>query len=141
MFVRFIIYGLVGLSLEVAFTAINSLFTVGDKNLSGFSSLWMIPVYGLGVVFEKVHLKMDAAKIHWFHRGVIWMILIWAVEYAVGTMYKNILGISPWTYDGKYAVDGLVRLDYGPLWFICGLFFEKLHDILVFVQWAVRRTR
>ena len=34
--------------------------------------------------------------------------------------------MCPWDYsDAKYNIDGLVRLDFAPAWFILGLVFEK----------------
>lgn len=58
------------------------------------------------------------------------MVLIWAIEYATGFALREFLGVTPWYYDGKFAIDGLVRLDYAPAWFVAGLLFEKVHNIL-----------
>ena len=31
----------------------------------------------------------------------------------------------------RFSIRGLIRLDYAPAWFVLGLFFERLHRILV----------
>ena len=58
------------------------------------------------------------------------MIIIWGMEYTSGLLFQTTIGISPWYYSGPFAVDNLVRLDYGPAWFIAGLLFERVHNAL-----------
>ena len=56
---------------------------------------------------------------------------ILAVEYASGRLLRRVVGRAPWDYgDARLAVDGLVRLDYLPLWAAFGLGLERLHDLL-----------
>lgn len=129
MFKRFLIYGLLGWNIEVLWTGLYSL-VLGDVNLQGSTSLWMFLIYGSAVfVLEPVHDRIRNWR--WPIRGLIWVVLIWAMEYATGFVLREFLGVTPWYYDGKYAIDGLVRLDYAPAWFIVGLLFEKVHDTLL----------
>ena len=58
------------------------------------------------------------------------MILIFAIEYSSGWLIRNITGVVPWSYNGIFSVDHLIRLDYGPAWFAVGLIFERVHDFL-----------
>lgn len=51
---------------------------------------------------------------------------IFLAEYLSGTILKY-FGICPWDYsDAALNVGGVIRLDYGPLWFGLGLFYESL---------------
>ncbi|MGL6217488.1 MAG: putative ABC transporter permease, partial [Lacrimispora sphenoides] len=36
-------------------------------------------------------------------------------------------GMCPWDYTGRNSnIDGLIRLDFAPLWFATGLLFEQI---------------
>ena len=53
------------------------------------------------------------------------------VEYASGRLLRRLVGRVPWDYgDARFGVDGLVRLDYVPLWAAFGLGLERFHDLL-----------
>jgi hypothetical protein len=52
------------------------------------------------------------------------------VEYSTGGIY-SLLGICPWNYTGAlYSINGLIRLDYAPLWAVAGVMFERLYFVL-----------
>ena len=53
MLFRFVLYGLLGWGLEILWTGINSVRN-GDRTLRGTSSLWMFPIYGMGVLLEPI---------------------------------------------------------------------------------------
>lgn len=127
---RFFIYGLLGWGLEVFWTGLISLMK-GDHRLRGQTYLWMFPIYGLAILFEPVHNKIRSLS--WFIRGLIWLVLIWTVEYISGGFIRMVTGSIPWDYTGTspWQISGLIRLDMAPLWFIAGLFFERVHDFLV----------
>lgn len=127
MLMRYIIYGLLGWNMEIIWTGLTS-FHKGNFNLIGHTSIWMFFIYGLAFLLEPVHHWI--AHLHWFIRGCIWMVLIFAIEFVTGYLLR-IMGISAWVYDGKFSILGLIRLDYAPLWFVVGLFFEKLHFLLL----------
>lgn len=125
---RFVIYGLLGLIMEMAWTGLGSLLA-GDIRLRSFSSLWMFAIYGLAVFLEPVHKRIRPWP--WYFRGLLWTIVIFGIEYTSGGLLRAITGASPWSYAGKpYNIDGLIRLDYAPAWFAAGLFFERAHDWL-----------
>ncbi len=70
----------------------------------------------------------------WPLRGLLWAALCFALEYAVGWALRRVTGRCPWDYSyARWSVDGLIRLDYLPLWFCLGLVMERLHDALVAV--------
>jgi uncharacterized membrane protein len=125
---RFLIYGAAGLLLEILWTSIGSAIR-GDVRLVGRTYLWMFLIYGLAVAFEPVHRWIR----HWPTpiRGLIWVALIFFLEYGAGAFIRLISGRCPWDYSGSpWNIGGLIRLDYAPAWFIAGLIFERFHDSL-----------
>ena len=124
---KFIIYGVAGWGMEVLWTGIFSMFT-GDTTLSGFTTLWMFPIYGCAVFLEHIHDIIR--KWPFYIRGLLWVLIIYGIEYTSGLLLSRILGIYPWHYEGVLAIDGFVRLDYAPAWFVAGIFFERMHDFL-----------
>jgi len=124
---RYIIYGLIGWNVEVIWTGLWALVH-GDMHLSGATNLWMFFIYGLAVFLEPVHEIIK--KWRWPLRGIIWVMIIWGIEYSTGLILSLTLGFIPWEYDGVFAIDGLIRLDFAPAWFIAGLLFEKVHTIM-----------
>jgi uncharacterized membrane protein len=121
---RFFIYGIAGWGMEIVWTGLESLLT-GDLTLGGFTNLWMFFIYGSAVFLEPIHDTIRSWP--WIVRGVMWTIIIWGIEYTSGLILVSILGIYPWRYNSIFAIDGLVRLDFGPAWFMAGLIFEQLH--------------
>lgn len=129
MIFRFLIYGLLGWGLEVFWTGLES-GLAGDPRLRSTTYLWMFPIYGLAVFLEPVHDRIR--NWNWFFRGLVWVIIIWAIEYGAGGTIRLLTGYSPWDYTGKtpWQIDGLIRLDMAPLWFVTGFLFERAHDFL-----------
>ncbi len=124
---KFIIYGLLGWSMEIIWTGLGSLIG-GDLRLHAFTNLWMFFIYGMAVFLEPIHHIIGGWN--WFCRGVIWVVLIWGIEYSTGLLLKNILGVYPWYYASPFAIENLVRLDYAPAWFAAGMIFERVHKTL-----------
>jgi len=120
---NFILCGLTGWCIEVAFTSVAAIGKK-DKKLMGKTSAWMFPIYGMAA-----GIGMVAPKIaHWstLRRGLLYGVAIMTGEYISGSILKA-LDICPWNYDGcKYSIKGIVRLDFLPFWMIAGLLYEKL---------------
>ncbi len=129
MWQRFVFYGFLGWITELIWTGLGSLLT-GDWTLSGHSYLWMFPIYGCAVFFEPVYSYIR--EYHWYVRGIIWLFLIWVIEYFSGWVIMQLIGTVPWNYASKtpYQINGLIRLDYAPVWFAGGLIWEKIHNYL-----------
>lgn len=113
--------------MEVFWTGLGSLLQ-GDATLMSFTNLWMFFIYGSAVFLEPIHDIIAGWR--WPVRGIIWVILIWGIEYTSGMVLYNLLGIRAWVYTGPFAIEGLVKLDYAPAWFIAGLIFERIHYTL-----------
>lgn len=122
--------------MEVMFTSVDSIMR-HDWRLVGRTSLLMFPIYGCGALLGPIGRaidkwvnpgklpeagKRDLAVRH----GMVYMVLIFAVEYASGAWLRS-MGMCPWDYTGRGAsIDGLIRLDFAPLWFAAGLLFEQI---------------
>lgn len=136
---RFFIYGLLGFCIEVLWTGLGSLLN-GDIKLTGWTYIWMFPIYGLALFLEPIHNKIR--HLNFFTRGVIYTLLIFTIEFITGTLLKKILGVCPWNYYGKpLSICGLITLSYAPAWFIAGMFFERVHDLLISIQYALNKPR
>lgn len=120
---NFIICGLTGWCIEVAFTSVGAALKK-DKKLTGKSSAWMFPIYGMAAAIGEVAPKIS----HWpvVARGALYGGAIMAGEYISGSILKK-MDVCPWNYgDSKYSINGIVRLDYFPLWAMAGLLYEKI---------------
>lgn len=129
---RFIIYGLLGFCIEVLWTGLGSLFR-GDIKLTGFTYIWMFPIYGLALFLEPIHDKVR--HLPFYIRGGIYTVLIFIVEFSTGMILRKVLGVCPWNYTTQpLSICGLITLSYAPAWFVAGMFFERIHDTLIKIQ-------
>ena len=124
-----------GWCLEVLFTSAESMM-LHDWRLMGKTSLLMFPIYGMGALLAPIGrgvdrwLQVDQTPLRLQDRvmrhGVLYMVLIFTAEYCSGAWLKA-RGICPWDYTGRHSnINGLIRLDFAPLWFLTGLLFEQL---------------
>ena len=120
---RFILCGLLGWCLEIFWTGLKSLQRRQMK-LMGHSSIWMFPIYGMAFLLAPLSRRLSGRSI-WF-RGCVYTGAIFLTEYVSGSFLKK-LGVCPWDYShAKWNVNGVIRLDYAPVWFLTGLLYEKL---------------
>ena len=123
---NFIICGLTGWCIEIFFTAITAKDFKGkhNKKLEGHSSIWMFPIYGLASAIGDVYPRI--AKWPRLARAFLYGVCFFIVEFISGKALTR-MGVCPWSYDGcRYSVDGVIRLDYFPLWMIAGMFYEGI---------------
>lgn len=119
---RFIECGMYGWCMEILWTGLHS-FLKNDPKLRGFSSLRMFPIYGMASLITPLSRLLK--KCRTFTRGIIYMLCIFTVEYTSG-MYLKKHDSCPWDYSNSpWHINGVIRLDYAPLWFLAGLFFER----------------
>ena len=120
---RFLAYGLAGWTVD-------SLFVWAHTGRRRPSGLLNVPVYGLAQpLFEPVHDLMRRRPL--VLRAAVYGAGALGVEYASGRLLRRLVGSVPWDYgDTRFGIDGLVRLDYLPLWAAYGLGLERLHDLL-----------
>lgn len=123
-FRHFIICGILGWCLEILFTSFHS-FRRKDFRLTGNTSMWMFPIYGLGAFLAPVcYLVRNRNMIF---RGSLYALLIFLGEYLTGTLLQR-RELCPWDYSrSRWNIGNVIRLDYLPVWFLTGLFFEQYH--------------
>ena len=115
-------YGLIGLMLEIAWTAFCSMLK-GDMSLRAHTSLIMLPIYGMVLFLEPMFCALRGVRLPALIRGLCYAVMIFAFEYLSGRMLM-LIGICPWHYYGRFNIDGVIRLDYLPLWVFAGLMYE-----------------
>lgn len=116
--------GLSGWCFEIIFTALGS-FRNRDLTLMGKTSLWMFPIYGSAALLKPVFKLLKGKNI--FQRGLTYMSLIFSAEFISGILLRS-RNLCPWDYSrSKWNICQVIRLDYAPLWFFTGLFFEQIN--------------
>ena len=110
---HFFLCGVTGWCLEVIFTSTESILA-HDWRLMGHRWIGDGPL----------------SPGDWIIRhGLLYMVLIFTAEYLSGAFLQS-KGICPWDYTGyQTSVNGLIRLDFAPLWFLAGLLFERISMI------------
>jgi uncharacterized membrane protein len=137
LFARFVIYGLVGWCIECIFTSVVDLASgVGDLRLMGYSYLWMHPIWGTGLLLgERLVGVLRRAGINRVTRSFIGMGVCFSVEYVMGAALVGLIGRCPWDYSAAaLSVDGLIRLDYAPFWWLCAFCVEPLFNLVLRVR-------
>ena len=87
----------------------------------------MFPIYGMAAVIPPVYKHIH--KLPAIFRGSIYSAGIFVCEYLTGTFLKR-KGICPWDYsNAKTNINGVIRLDYAPLWMMAGLLFERVTTV------------
>ena len=121
MIIRFAIFGIIGWSMEVLWTGLGSLIR-RDFRATSTTSIWMFFVYGSAAFFTPLIELIYPLPM--LLRGGIYALCIFVVEYIVGMAMRR-FDVCPWDYStSKYSVQGIIRLDYAPVWFGVGLIFE-----------------
>ena len=120
---NFIHCGILGWCLEITFTALNS-FRRREFTLSGNTSVWMFPIYGMAAFLAPVCRMVK--KYHFLARGFLYALFIFAGEFITGSLLMR-RELCPWNYErSRWNLARVIRLDYAPCWFIAGLLFERL---------------
>ena len=130
---NFLLCGSLGWCLEVFWTGLHSLLN-GQPTMMGQTSLLMFPIYGCGAFLSPALKLIDfwigdqkvSLPEQLIRHGMIDMVLIFTAEYISGAWLRA-RGMCPWDYSASCAsVNGLIRLDFAPLWFATGLLFEQI---------------
>ncbi|MDE7321922.1 MAG: putative ABC transporter permease [Lachnospiraceae bacterium] len=122
-FNNFIKCGTIGWCMEITFTAFGALRR-RELPLMGQTSLWMFPIYGSAAFFRPVFACLRRYSL--FFRGTVYALSIFGAEYVSGHLLEK-HDLCPWNYNRHHwHINGLIRLDYFPFWFLAGILFEKL---------------
>jgi hypothetical protein len=123
----------VGVATEVIFTALSN---IGKKNwrlLQGYSYIWMLLIYGVSYIFFEI-LWPRIGNFNIVFRGLVYLLLVYIVEFSSGWILRKTLGKCPWGehYHGKkWSVNDLIRLDLAPFWLGFTLLLERLYLYLI----------
>lgn len=137
--VRFIIFALFGLLLEVFMSSITDFIFHDNVNLRGHTSLWMIFDYGLiGVITPWIRNPMKKIGVIFPVRAFVYMILIFIVEYVSGILFHKVFGLRIWDYsEFRYNLQGQITLEFVPVWYTLSLTIEKLYEWVDKASWAI----
>jgi hypothetical protein len=120
-----VLFALVGMGLEVVFTALADPFKK-QKLYVGYASVMYLPLYALTPYF----LYITPPKWAWWHRGLWYVLVIYVLEGLLNAVLEAYYGTHPsrTSYLRGWNYHGLVNLE--PLrivtWFGAGLFIEWL---------------
>lgn len=121
------------MALEVCFVAFADLPEAPDWKLKGHTYVWMVPIYAL-IYPAGLWLFPLLERLPWAARGLVYMALIYAVEYSSGWLLRRATGHCPWEsgyHKARWGVQGLIRLDFAPVWFAASLAYEALVRFLL----------
>ena len=124
---NFLFWGTVGLVTEVVFTAFRRLLMEKKIDMTGHTSLWMFPIYALGLSYGVEVLQALIA--HDITRYLTYPLAIWMVEIMIGYPASK-FGVRIWDY--RYLPDkmqwkGIISYVHFPLWVGFGVMVEVLH--------------
>jgi uncharacterized membrane protein len=136
---RFVIFAMMGLLLEVFFTAIIK-GLAGDRNLHGMTSPWMMIDYGLlGLLLMPIARPMIRRKVPLPVRSIVYMVGIFAVEFLSGWVFDE-CGLKIWDYSAyRGNLYGYITPQFIPLWYALGLSAEFLYQRVDMVALALAR--
>lgn len=120
---KFLLCGAIGWCLEICWTGLHSLVS-GEFTMMGKTSLLMFPIYGCAAVIAPASRKLSSLPA--VIRGFLYTAGIFFTEFLTGSILRY-FHMCPWDYSNSpFQYKGLIRFDYTPLWFMMGLFFEKI---------------
>ncbi len=123
---KLMVWGMIGLLIEVFFTACHSLLIERNLRAMGTTYLWMLPIYG--IAGELLALLRGAIHNAWLFVPLA-VVLIYLIEFGSGWTLRKVLGRCPWEYGPvRFGIMGLVRMDYLPFWFAVALGFDQICD-------------
>ena len=115
--------GIAGWCLEIFWTSLGALRR-REMKLIGNTSIWMFPIYGMACIIKPLYRYFK--KIPALFRGFIYSTGIFCFEYLSGSLLKK-HHLCPWDYSNAPTnINGVIRLDYAPVWMAAGLIFEKI---------------
>jgi hypothetical protein len=105
-------------------------WTVPIKSLYGQASLWMFFVYGAIALFGLETAYHRVRRWPWLLRGLLYAVVILAMECATGWVLLWGTGLKIWYYADRWSIFTFTSLAIAPLWFALGLLAENFHHII-----------
>lgn len=128
---RLYFWGVHGVFAEVVFTALWEFIVTGKLQLVGISSIWSFFVYGIGtIVAEHVYNYFRSIRVPILARCAMYVLVTYAWELSCGLLL-DCFGARNWDYTPfDYDFMGLITLEYAPVWFVAGLYFEYIMSVM-----------
>ena len=121
-----VFWGVFGMIVEICFTAVRDLISKREFNLMGHTSLWMFPVYAIGlshgIDFVIELISNDILRI------LSYPFWIWGIEILVGVPAVW-LGIRIWDYNylsNQHHWRGIISFVHYPMWVGLGILVEMI---------------
>jgi uncharacterized membrane protein len=117
-------YGCIGILIEFFFTSIHSLI-IKNWKATGYSYLWMLPVYGGTALF----LEAISISVMWpfYLKALLYVPVIYGIEALAGWTLQKVIGVIPWDYKkSAWTPMGLINLKYAPFWLALAMAFEPI---------------
>jgi hypothetical protein len=123
-------WGMFGLCSEIIFTALANLFSNKAYNLMGRTSVWMFPIYSIGLTYGFSLVQNIISND--FIRYLSYPLWIWLIEILVGFPASK-FGIRIWDY--RYLPDnrhwkGIISFIHFPIWVFFGFLVELVDKLL-----------
>lgn len=132
---KMVIYGCLGMLIEVFFTGINSLIRK-HWDATSKTYLWMLPVYG----FTALILEAVSEAITWpfYLKAFIYVPIIYGAEALSAWLLKSVIGRVPWDYGiSHWTPMGFINLKYIPYWLLLAMAFDPITTFLTKLLHAV----
>ena len=127
---HFLFWGMFGLTIELFFTALVASIKKKNINLIGHTSIWMFPIYSLGLTYGFDFVKEIIALN--YLRYLSYPFWIWGVELFIGYPISK-FGIRIWDY--RYLSDnkhwkGIISFVHFPVWILFGILVELVSNFI-----------
>ena len=120
-----IIWSSIGVCNEVIFTAITEYYDNDNIKLTGYSYIWLIPIYSLLPLLFTI---IDTINKNIFIKVLLISLIIMCCEFSYGLLLQKI-AICPWEENYKlsyYTIYNVVRLDYFPFWYVISFIWYQI---------------
>ncbi len=123
------IWACIGMASECIFTSVVDAFDADDGaalTLRGYSYAWMLPLYAaLPFGLEYMHGR----RLHWVVKCGCTTVLCMVAELGYGMLLRYVV-VCPWEASYRrstpFHLDGLVRLDWLPLWMVYSIYVSTV---------------
>ena len=128
-------FACLGITTEVFFTAFSDLINgtplcgKAPAALAGHTYVWMTFIYGIIPLLGLWQHDRIKPRPIWM-RLLIYVAIIYAVEFTSGYLLQIFTGACPWLYTSGWNIMGLIRLDYFPAWLVFAFMVEQVYVFL-----------
>jgi len=126
--IDYLFWGMFGLTLEITFTAIRK----RDISLIGHTSLWMFPVYAVGLThgLDFIMESIESPVLRYFS----YPFFVWSIEILIGFPARAI-DIRIWDYrylPDKFHWKGVISFFHFPVWVLFGIICENVNSMIYY---------